>query len=223
MYDADFNTEGFGAPPASPYGVHGMDRSDTNAPSAFPGDVTAADPYPGQITADIQIDPRPAAAYAGPSSAEVFADPNPAAKGYVYAVDTTTGAITIVKAPPGRYAGPVQRGTPAYSAIYSVYLAQKKAGVAGSIQAATTQIASALSVPSASALDLSAQTQASIARMEAARAAQAQGAALPAPAPASVPAPASTAPAAGGWSWMTWALILGATGAAAYYFYRRSR
>lgn len=220
MYDADFNTEGFGAPPAAPYGVHGMDRSDTNDPSAFPGNVTAADTYPTQLTSDVAISGGPVATY---GAADTFADPNPGGQGYVYSVDAATGAITIVKAPAGRYTGPVQKGTPAYNAIYSLYLAQRKSRAAGAIQSAASTLASALSTPSAAPLDLSAYSAASLARMEAARAAQTAPvvptAATP-DAPRFVP-PSAPASQQTGMGWTTWAVLLGGV-ALAYYFYTKN-
>jgi hypothetical protein len=226
MYDADFNAEGFGVAPAMPYGVHGMDRSDTNVPTVFPGGVTAADPYANQITADIAIAGGPSGPVSAYGAADVFADPNPSGKGYVYAVDPTNGAITIVKAPAGRYTGQVQKGTPAYNAIYSLYLGQRKQGIAGTLQTATTQIAQAFT-PTVPVLDVTALSQASTARMDAARAALSAPAQAPQTPNLPAPAPATTLPTtptpSSGMSWTTWAILLGGVGLAFYLYTKRSR
>ena len=131
MYDNDFNMEGFGAPPAMPYGEHGMDRSDTNAPQAFTGNVTVADPYPTQITPDIAtgrgsatstygngamhraMDRRGMSYGAEESQARSFKD----STGRVYYYDPSTRAF-IIGSPDGKVVMPTDAAYPALAALY---------------------------------------------------------------------------------------------------------
>lgn len=200
MYDNDFNMEGFGAMPASPYGVHGMDRSDTNSPTAFRGGVTVADPYPTQITADIaQGRGSPTSNY---GDAVVFVDASdPRQTRYSY--DTKTGYITL---PSG---GKLRPGSgPAYDALYAQYVRGKTAqGYTSAVQTALSNIAQGITaIPGAYAASQTFDA-------EAARLAQQQAALTAGGAPATTGAGAGTgtgtqAPAAGMPTWL-WLVILG--------------
>lgn len=129
MYDNDFNMEGFGAAPALPYGEHGMNRSDTNAPEAFTGNVTVADPYPTQITPDIvtgrgsatstygngamhrAMDRRGMSYGAEESQVSTFRD----STGRIYGYDKTIRAFIT---PGGKYVMPTDAAYPALAALY---------------------------------------------------------------------------------------------------------
>lgn len=145
MYDNDFNMEGFGAPPAPPYGVHGMDRSDTNNPVAFRGGVTVADPYPEQITPDIAIGRGSATStYGDVVSFRDLSDP----KQTTYYYDTKTKQIIL---PNGHR---ISSGT-AYTALLAQYQSQQgsraaQAGYAQTVQTALSNLASGIAgIPSA--------------------------------------------------------------------------
>ncbi len=128
MYDNDFNMEGFGAPPAMPYGEHGMNRSDTNAPQAFTGNVTVADPYPTQITPDIATGrgsatstygngamhhamDRRGMSYGAAEDIKTFRD----SAGRIYSYDPTSRAFIT---PGGKAIMPTDAAYPALAALY---------------------------------------------------------------------------------------------------------
>ena len=118
------------------YGEHAMERQDTNNPLAFPGNVTDADRVAMRIPADTagglvphtSMYGAPGTTYGAPI---VFPDPN--RPEYVYSVDLATGAVSIVKAPPGKRTGTVLPGEnrAAYDAIMSLAKAQPQAAAGG--------------------------------------------------------------------------------------------
>jgi hypothetical protein len=202
MYDNDFNMEGFGAMPASPYGVHGMDRSDTNSPLAFRGGVTVADPYPTQITQDIAQGRGSATSnYGDVVEFRDTTDPRQT----LYYFDTKTGFITL---PSG---GKLRPGSgPAYTALLAVYQAQQgsraaQAGYAATVQTALSNLAQGISaIPSAYAASQTFDAEAArLAQQQAAIAAGGTGTGT-----GTGTQPPATTPQAGMPTWL-WLVILG--------------
>jgi hypothetical protein len=192
MYDNDFNMEGFGTAPALPYGVHGMDRSDTNAPIAFKGGVTVADPYPVQITPDIAIGRGSATStYGDVVGFRDRSDP----KQTLYYYDTKTKQIIL---PNGHR---ISSGD-AYVALLAQYQAQQgssaaQANYAQTVQTALSNLAAGVSaIPSAYASSRTFDT-------EAARLAQQQAALT-----TTTAQPATTQTSGGMPTWL-WFVILG--------------
>ena len=183
MYDNDFNMDGFGTMPASPYGEHGMDRSDTNNPLAFKGGVTVADPYPEQITHDIAIGRGSATSNYGVARTQArpaygdlvsFVDTTDPRK-TVYVYNTATKQITL---PSGKVIGPGAKG---YAELLAVYASQHgggaQAGYAQAVQTALSNIAGGISaIPTAFAASQTFNTEAArLAQQQAALAAGGTG------------------------------------------------